>query len=425
MKTYFTSVCKIFTIFFMLLVATAIAKAQCVAPAMVWQNPVLVSGTINQIGAVYKFASVTDAVDAYVTVKDINGGAALTSIDDNTYGYSAAWQPVIRTPYVQAISSSYVSFGVQFKDSATGNNHRFPCFQLSFIDVDGDNQHIREFVAATGANKIITSNVSILTLTSLGPNFIQATGTHLNFAGIDTASYPTNISYLYKDTSSIEEVRFGNLTDEVFVPQDRYSCGYFKPFIIQNFTVLNVNYNDFYANAYNNNVTLNLIIKEQANKNYFEVERSLDGRNFKAIGIISEGIIKNNLRNYSFTDLSPELLNKTIAYYRLKQITDDGRIAYTKTLPVKLQTNKGLLVQTYPNPFTENITVNFTGAENGIAEINITDITGKNIISKQINFNKGNNILQLNGLSKFAAGIYVMHVFENGTLTVTQKVIKY
>ena len=98
MKKTSTLVCKLFTLFTIFLLNVFAVKAQCIAPLMVWKNAVLVSGTGGQIGAEYKFPSVIAGVDAFVTVKDIVGGAALTSVDDNTFGYSEAWQPVVKTP---------------------------------------------------------------------------------------------------------------------------------------------------------------------------------------------------------------------------------------------------------------------------------------------------------------------------------------
>ena len=128
MKTNFTPKCTLLTLITFFSLSFTAINAQCVAPAMVWENAVLTSGTAGQPGAVYKFPSVTPGVDAMVYLQSLVGGATLTSIDDNTYGYSAAWQPVVRTPSVMGISSSYASFRIEFKDSATGTSHTFPCF---------------------------------------------------------------------------------------------------------------------------------------------------------------------------------------------------------------------------------------------------------------------------------------------------------
>ncbi|MEP6712647.1 MAG: hypothetical protein ABJA37_09540, partial [Ferruginibacter sp.] len=87
MKKNFTLKCTVLfavTIFFSFKIN--VAKAQLIAPAMVYANSQLVSGIDGQINATYKFPSVTPGVDAYITILDIAGGATLTSIDDNTFG---------------------------------------------------------------------------------------------------------------------------------------------------------------------------------------------------------------------------------------------------------------------------------------------------------------------------------------------------
>jgi Secretion system C-terminal sorting domain len=424
MKTTSTLVCKLFTIFTIFLLNVSAVKAQCIAPLMVWKNAVLVNGTAGQIGAEYKFPSVIAGVDAFVRVKDIVGGASLTSVDDNTFGYSEAWQPVVKTPTVQGVSTSYVSFKIDFKDSADGHSHLFPCFQLSFIDVDGDNQHVKEFVAAKGADQIVVSNVTTLTLSTISPNFIQAAGTFHNYPGIDTSAYVTNINYNYKNANHINEVRFGNITDSIFTVQDRYSCGYFRPVAMPNFYVLPVKYLSFNANAEENAVTLIWVTEQEINNNHFEVERSFDGINFTTIGLVSGGFENENRKNYQFKDKDAEVGSKSIIYYRLKQVGNDGKTTVTNILAVKLQAKPGVVVQTSPNPFTENLNLSFATTENGFAQITITSINGQKMITKHTAVSRGYNNLQLNGFTRLAPGMYTVQLIINGAIISNQKIIK-
>ncbi len=425
MKTTSTLVCKLFTFFTILFLNVLVVKAQCIAPLMVWQSAVLVSGTSGQIGAEYKFPSVIAGVDAFVTVKDIAGGASLTSVDDNTFGYSEAWQPVVKTPTSQGVSSSYVSFKIDFKDSATGSNHTFPCFQLSFIDVDGDNQHVKEFVAAKGANQIVVSNVTTLALSTLSLNFIQATGTFNNYPGIDTSAYVTNINYNYISTDHIDEVRFGNITDIVFTVQDRYSCGYFRPVAMTNFYVLPVKYISIIATAEENAVTIKWVTEQEINNNYFQVERSFDNSTFNSIGTVMAGFGAVSKNSYQLIDNAIELMSKAMVYYRLKQVDNMGKATYSNIIAVKLPVQQGRVVmQTSPNPFTENLNVSFTTTGNGFAQITITSINGQKKITKQTAVSKGNNNLQINGFTRLAPGMYTVQLIINGTIISNQKIIK-
>ncbi|HQY11654.1 MAG TPA: hypothetical protein PK133_05550, partial [Ferruginibacter sp.] len=183
------------------------AKAQCTAPAMSWKNVSLVSGTAGEVNAVYKFPSVTPGVNAFVTLIARVSGSTLTSVDDLTYGYSAAWQPVVKTPSTQVAADAYISFKIEFKDSIDNKAHQYPCFQLSFIDIDGDGEHIREFVATKDFDSYTVSGNTSLTITQTGGSgFTQATGALPDYAGLDTSAYNTNINFRFINKDKVNEV---------------------------------------------------------------------------------------------------------------------------------------------------------------------------------------------------------------------------
>jgi hypothetical protein len=402
---------------------------------MTWQNSVLVSGTALQPGAVYKFPSVTTGVDAFVTVKALYNGATLTSIDDNTYGYSAAWQPVTRTPNVQGASESWVSFRIDFKNSDDGKDHKYNCAALSFIDVDGDNQHVKEFVAAKEPDGYTVSNISLLNVTvgnKSGPDgtnsfdkFTKAVGPILNYIGLDTSSYRTNINFKYSNVKSIEEVRIGNITDPTFVVQDRFTCGYFAP-ITMPFQILPVKYSAWDATVINNKaVGLKWSTSQEINNNHFEVERSFDMVHFSTAGIVLDGMSINGVaKSYEFKDNSSELKGKSKIYYRLKQVDNDGGFSYTTTLAVRLETGAAVAMQVYPNPFTESISLAFTSTEQGSTELVVTNSKGQQVLMKKTSLIKGSNILQLEGLAKLQPGLYFVKLAVNGVVLDYQKIIK-
>src|SRR6188474_219252 len=70
-------------ILFCISISSSAIKAQCLAPTMTFHSPVLISGTDNQIGAVYLFPNVLPGVDANIEIVDFVGGAALWNIDDS------------------------------------------------------------------------------------------------------------------------------------------------------------------------------------------------------------------------------------------------------------------------------------------------------------------------------------------------------
>jgi len=118
------------------------------------------------------------------------------------------------------------------------------------------------------------------------------------------------------------------------------------------------------------------------------------------------------------------LKTKTVAYYRLKEIDNDGQGTYSNTLVVKLKAQEGVVIQTTPNPFAENLSVRFTATENGTALISIVNINGQQVLAKQADITKGYVTIQMNGLAKLAPGMYVAQVTVNGVVAGSQKIIK-
>ncbi len=423
MKTKYTSISKLFCVLLSIVFFTNNTKAQCDAPAMIWHNPVLISGTALQKGAVYQFPFVTAGVHANVTVVNFVGGAKLSEIDNTSFGYDAAFQPVVKTPENQGASSSFVSFKIEFVNSVDGSKHTFNCFQLSFIDVDGDNYNVKEFVAAKLPDSVIVSNTTVLQISNLTGNMVQAQGPFKNYVDIDTSAYNTNVNFWYKNTDKVLEIRVGNVTNASFTVQDRYSCGYFKPIVMPIVAILPVKYLSFNANAYSSDVMLSWVTSDEINNNHFEVERSIDGISFIAIGKVLEGFVSGTRKSYLFKDLNVGVEVNGVVYYRLKQIDIDGKGTCTKTLAVKLNTTT-VDIQTFPNPFVESVNVRFNSNQSNTASIYILIINGQKIITQQAAVNKGNNTMQLNSVASLKRGTYILQLELDGKILASQKIIK-
>ena len=424
MTTNSTPVRAFLSAIIILVITTNAVFAQCAPPSMNYANATLVSGNPGAVNAKYKFTSVTPGVDAYFTVTQIVGGAKLTSIDDLTYGYNAAWQPVIKTPTSQGANESYVAFKLEFKNTSDGSNHVYNCFSLSFIDVDGDGNGVREFVAAGGYDSYTVSNVSTLSI-SQSNGLLKATGAVTQYMGLDTSAWVTNINYNYKNTDKVGEIRIGNKTNNSFTVQDRYSCGYFKGIAIPTSIVLGVKYASFDAVKTEDAVKLNWITETETNHSHFEVERSFDMNNFKTIGVVLGGIAHiGNGKSYQYNDKAADLKGRNIVYYRLKQFDMDGKVSYSKILAVRLQDEMVSSMQVTPNPFVENLAVRYNASTSGLAEIRLVNMAGQTILSAKATITKGSNNIQLQGLGTLSSGMYVARLIVNGVVVENHKVIK-
>lgn len=397
--------------------------SQCVAPSMQFINPVIVSGVDGNINTRYKFPSVVSGVDAIVTITNIVGGATLTSIDDNTFGYSDAWQPVVKTPLTMGAIESYVSFKMEFIKSVNNTEHTFICFTMSAIDIDGDNQHVREMFAANDFTSYGVSNVTTLALNN-NAGLLKAVSTILNFPGIDTSAYISNINYRYISKSKINNIRIGSVTDPTFTPQNRYSCIYFRPIYIQNVIVLPSQFLTLNATSLNdNNVKLLWQTNEETTNQSFVIERSSDGINFLPVSLNIELLNKENIKAYQAVDYSNLLNGNFNYYYRVQQIDKSGKVTFSNLSYIHLKENQAVKMEAYPNPFLEKININLKASLKGNIEIRISSITGLTLISKKTNI-QYNELLFIDKLNTLPAGVYLVRLIMNNQIISTKKIIK-
>lgn len=107
--------------------------------------------------------------------------------------------------------------------------------------------------------------------------------------------------------------------------------------------VLQVTLLNFNAVARQSNVQLQWKTGTERENNRFEIERSSDGIHFFSIGTVAGN--GNSSGAYTFTDHQPV---HGVSYYRLKQVDNDGKFAYSKVAQVRRGATAQM--QVYPNP---------------------------------------------------------------------------
>ncbi len=152
-------------------------------------------------------------------------------------------------------------------------------------------------------------------------------------------------------------------------------------------------------------VDLNWQTASEENNKYFEVMYSTDLVNWKTIGVLNSKGSSDQLNSYFM------IHNKTnaINYYKLKQIDNDGKYAFSDIKVVKFNEGNNNVV-VYPNPSAGIVTIqNATDAN-----YQVIDITGKVIMNGTFN-----NSIQLSNLPK---GLFVIRV-ESEEGVHTEKII--
>ncbi|MFT7242080.1 MAG: hypothetical protein ACI83L_002446 [Cryomorphaceae bacterium] len=161
-------------------------------------------------------------------------------------------------------------------------------------------------------------------------------------------------------------------------------------------------------------VEINWITATENHNDYFNVERSADGINFKSIGQVNGAGNSSQTLKYAIVDDTP--LNG-ISYYRLRQTDYDGKSSYSELEAIVFDRRNGFNFKIYPNPNNGerfNIDIN---ENNYVLLVVVYDIHGKELYSKVIFTNDSHQyVYAIEPSQKLKPGVYlVVATSNNGT----------
>ncbi len=156
---------------------------------------------------------------------------------------------------------------------------------------------------------------------------------------------------------------------------------------------------------------LNWATASERNSSHFEVERSYDARNFKAIGNVKSNGNSNSLKNYSFMDADAFMNNETVVYYRLKMVDMDGSFEYSNTVTISNNAEEGTIetMNVFPNPFNNQLFIEYKSVQNETVELR--DLSGRLVMTQSLNASDA--VHQLNIPSSLDKGIYILTFGSN------------
>jgi len=460
MKKTSTYVGKTIVLTLMIALSSLFASAQF-SPNLKFSQSELVKGEAGKKKAIYKFTNVIDGVDAFVEIKDIKNGAILINIDDSVFGYYDAWQPTVGGVNVNG-NDAFIKWEIKFK-TTSGSSYKFPKMDLTAIDIDGDNVKIREYIKVKGHSSFM---IPVVTLMQLSNQFnsnsndddddddnddnddddnddddddddddndnitnsptLYGLGPVVNRLNIDTMAMDVRVGYNFINKDKIEITTGHIVSNNGYtgaVAIERLNSLYFKYMVP--LTALPVTYRTFTAAVNEKTVNLNWVTEIEQGNDHFEVERSFDQVNFRTVGMVLGAQSATSLgKQYSFKDNSSDLNGKKIVYYRLKQVDGTGKFTYSVVRMVRFTTDTKAFVQVSPNPYMDNLNVNFTSEINGKAEVKLINTSGQVTVKKQSQVVKGNNNIQLLNLNSLATGLYIVDIMVDGKVIDRQKIVK-
>lgn len=175
----------------------------------------------------------------------------------------------------------------------------------------------------------------------------------------------------------------------------------------------------FTATKKENTAQLNWISENELNVAHFNIQRSINGKDFEIIGKVNAG---KNEYNFSDKNLPISVTGNTI-YYRLQVVDKDGSNTYSTIKQITLNNKQGA-VNIFPTLATSQVNIEYATTKNETINIKIVDITGKLIDAKNVNATAGNNNFYYD-CSKLHTGNYFMIFSNKNELMKTKQFSKF
>ena len=420
----------------LLLVAafSSVANAQT-TQELVFDKPVLQSGTAGADGAIYRFPSVAPGTDALVKINARSSAMVqLVTIDLTNTGFIKSFQPQVtygsNNTSPAGNTEWWMEFQVSFVKTATNTAATVAAFNVTALDIDGNNDKISEYQSYYGLKSFTLENPTLLNtsvlqetiagkLTDVGERFNGPVATR---EGVDTSATKNMTTISYVTTNSFK-LRTGAKSTGVSGAADRMYSLWFKTFTYDNavVTLLPVSLINWSAVLNNNNVALTWTTTSEKNASHFIVERSFDGVEYSDIAMVFAAGNSDISINYSYNDKLPAG-NSGIIYYRLKMVDMDGN--YKSSLVRIVRVGKSIdaiKIQAYPNPVVNDIRITIPQNWQGkTISYQVANTSGQVIKSYTVQYASQTEIITM---SQVPTGMYVIRV-SNGNETAVQSVVK-
>lgn len=177
-------------------------------------------------------------------------------------------------------------------------------------------------------------------------------------------------------------------------------------FTISNFSAPNitlpVTLTNFTAIAANQWVRLDWATEKEENSNYFDVQHSVNGKDFVTIATVKAQTNSGTTHPYSSVHVSP---SAGINYYRLRMTDINGSFKYSKIVSAKIEAVISTTV--FPNPVVDKLNVIYNAVSASKESFQLYTADGKLIKTVNVNILPGINTIEIN-TSGFSKGVYLL-----------------
>jgi len=146
----------------------------------------------------------------------------------------------------------------------------------------------------------------------------------------------------------------------------------------------------------------------EKNNDYFTLERSSNGVDFRPITAMKGTGTSNTQRTYLYKDMNPM---RGVSYYRLTRTDFDGTFKRSKVIAVRRHFSSFFQVDPLEDARDGIYNVNIITENFGVYDLNILDMTGKEVYAEKINVIE-NEINHEIDLTKLNTGDYDCYILD-------------
>jgi hypothetical protein len=176
----------------------------------------------------------------------------------------------------------------------------------------------------------------------------------------------------------------------------------------RNISILPLFVLDFTVALQQQTAILNWLAKQEQGLNLYTIERSIDGISFAAIA--TKQALNAAEARYSYNDVLPANLIGKVVYYRIAQLSNDGKTYYTKVLTVVTNGAIKAAVVMYPNPVVNTATIKIDIAKAARINLRIIDMSGKQVSNRMLTLQQGVNFISIGEAASLIAGAYMLQL---------------
>lgn len=361
-------------------------------------------------GRYFGLKGIADSQDPYGAAKNIYDSLTANGLPNTAYfsmeniggGAHCCWNDMLNPSTKNWLTGSQISVDTRYPNQKGTYYEPMSVFQWALMQGD------TTLVGVSNPPPVVSAGSNITLI--FPDNSTQLKGTATPAGGATIVSYKWSkiagpSQYILADstkaTSNLSNLTVGIYTFRLTATDSKGASANSQVQVLTA-AILPI---EFVSFSGKNNAGTNLLIWQTTMEDgYFELERSIDAKNFTSIANMPANHSEAGTHTYSYAD---ENAPEGVSYYRVKNIMPGGATKYSSIVKI-INDRENASLAFYPNPARDYVTIQVQSKEKGFTVIRLVDMQGR-LISEQRGFKSDNLYTEKINLNNISSGLYIVY----------------